>query len=864
MQKDVHGGNIKVIAEKLNLKEIPTISHDFSVNINPFGMPENIEKKLNSLASEQLSNYPEVYAESACIHLAEVHNIPKECVLVGNGSTEIFSLLLHTFRPSKVHCIEPCYSGYAEVCHAAGLPYKTAISTTKEEDFRVNLEDIDFSDIEMIFLGSPNNPSGITIPRDSILDSAEKHPDTFFVIDESFIDFLSDTAEKSLCEIRSLPKNIAVVKSLTKFFALAGIRLGMIYANASVIAKIAEKRLPWSVNILAQTAAQLVYADTDYICETRKNICELRSKMYKQLSEIKNIRVFPGEADFLLCELIDSDVCELQKKLLKESILIRSCADVPGLGASFFRIAVRDEKANQLLLNILRGQVTIKNKSHAIMIVGTTSGAGKSIITAAYCRYFARQGIRVAPFKAQNMSLNSFVTKEGGEMGRAQVVQAMAAGIEPHTDMNPVLLKPTKDAASQLIVNGKVAGNFAARDYYEQKRCVREDAHAAFDRLSEQYDMIILEGAGSPTEINLMKEDFVNMSMAEYADARTILVADINPGGVFASIYGTIKLLPEKYRKLICGVIINKFRGDVSLLQPGIKEIEELTGIPVLGVMPYLKDLNIEEEDSMGLDDKIRSAAALQSSTTNNQCQLLDIAVISLPRMSNYTDFLALETSAGVQLRYVSHPDKLGSPDLIILPGTKITVSDMCFLQESGFETRLKQCRSQGIMIIGICGGYQMLGEEITDPHCIEGKNTEVKGLGFLACTTEITINVPFAKKRTAFSGYEIHMGITKKQLNNSVTEPLKILSRSAHRCDQNCGMLSEDGRVFGCYIHGFFDKYELRTQLLNYLAEEKEIALPEQHNKTVNSAESFNHLADMLEKYVNQSTICDINMLES
>lgn len=859
MQKDIHGGNIKAVAAKLELSEVPEVIHDFSVNINPFGMPSDVERLLISLDIEKLSNYPEVYAQNAIRSLAKAHHVTEECILVGNGSTEIFSWIISAFKPKKAYGIAPNYSGYQEVCQTAGVDFEFAYFAKKEDDFNIDLQSIDFKEIPLIFLGSPNNPTGVSIPRDDILKAVGQYPDTNFVIDESFMDFLPDYADKSLCEIRNLPENVIVVKSMTKFFALAGLRLGMVYANKNLIAKFAEKRLPWSVNSISQQVAQLLYNDENYICETRRKICELRKHLAASLKQGGEFKVFPGEADFLLCQITNgSSALELQRKLLENGILIRTYNNVPGLDESFFRIAVKDEDANKHLVDVIKDKKIRPDKNKKpLMIVGTTSGSGKSVITAAFCRYFARKGIKVAPFKAQNMSLNSFVTKEGGEMGRAQVFQAQAAMIEPHTDMNPVLLKPTGDAGSQLIVNGKVVGNFGARDYYEKKSNVREDAHAAFDRLSAQYDLIVLEGAGSPAEINLMKEDFVNMAMAEYAKARTILVADINPGGVFASIFGTIKLLPEKYRKLIDGIIINKFRGDVSLLQKGIDEIEELTGIPVLGVLPFVPNLNIEEEDSMDLDEK---SMVISDEGT------IDIAVVRLPRISNYTDFLPLETTSGVNLRYVSEPRKLDKTDLVIIPGTKNTINDMVFLKESGFEQKIRSLRQKGIPVIGICGGFQMLGKNISDPKGIEGQLQNINGLGFLDCNTEITpekelaqvtgkvLDLPFADCGTEFSGYEIHMGLTRnldseENSNKKISPPLEILSRRDEKCAEHAGMISADGLVFGCYVHGFFDSDLIRKQLVQWLAERKGKKLPIGGTQPV--ADPFDRLADLLEEKI-------------
>ncbi len=868
---DIHGGNIAAVASKLGLEETPDFLYDFSVNINPFGMPVAVERAIAGMNLSDYSNYPEIYANFATESIANAHNLPVDSVLLGNGSTELFMWIAQAISPKKAHTIAPCYSGYSEICRAAEIPLKIAnhakgvvICAKNEDNFSINLDDINFSEIELIFLATPNNPTGTTIPKNKILSTVKSNPETFFIIDESFIDFLPD--ESSLMSIKKLPANIAVVKSLTKFFAIAGIRLGMLYAHPKTVAKFAKKRLPWSVNSTAQTIAPHLYSDPVYICETRKKICELRKKLSSDLAKVNGIKTFPGSADFILCQLIKTDskitnVEELQKELLKDAILIRVCSDIPGLDNSFFRIAVQTKIENNYLVDALNSLLTSQNvstsskKTTPLMIVGTTSDAGKSVIAAAFCRHFARKGVKVAPFKAQNMSLNSFVTKEGGEMGRAQVVQAEAAGIEPHTDMNPVLLKPTGDSGSQLILNGKPICNVTARSYYEEKCEIRKDAHAAYDRLTARYDMIVLEGAGSPAEINLQKEDFVNMAMAAYANAKTILVADINPGGVFASIYGTVKLIPQKYRKYLSGIIINKFRGDVTLLKEGIAEIEQLTDLPVLGVLPYINNLNIEEEDSMSLDSKIQNRM-----NNKNKENAIDIVVIRLPRISNFTDFLPLETMPNVSLRYVSNPAELGTPDLLIIPGSKNTIADMKFLRESGFELKINKLRTSQTPIFGICGGLQMLGEKIFDPNGVEGELKEIRGLSLLPIETILTekkkltqtqgsiSNLPFADGKIPFKGYEIHAGETKK-----IKSKNKIIKLTDCENLQNYGYFTENGNVLGSYIHGFFDSAELRIALLKNLVSNN----PSSANFAIKDIvgidknKTYNNLADMLEKYI-------------
>ena len=458
------------------------------------------------------------------------------------------------------------------------------------------------------------------------------------------------------------------------------------------------------------------------------------------------------------------------------------------------------------------------------MIAGTASNSGKTLITAGLCRYFARQGIKVMPYKAQNMSLNSFVTPEGGELGRAQAFQARACGVAPHTDMNPVLLKPLGDCTSQVIIDGKAYSNMSAGGYYDNS-WVAGKAFAALDRLMERCDLVIMEGAGSPTEINLLDKDFVNMRAAEYANANVLLVADIDRGGVFASIYGTIKLLKPSWQRLFKGIIINKFRGEKALLGSGPSDIEKLCGVPVLGIMPFLNGLTIEEEDSVVLDYR-KSALPSES--------VIDIAVIQLPHMSNYTDFLALENEKNVSLRYISSTKELGKrPDLLIIPGSKNTIDDMRFLNESGLAACIIGAARKKIPVFGICGGFQMLGIEISDPFNVEGDCTGIAGLGLLPLKTELRPDkelaqvkgvtgksFKFAPEATPFTGYEIHCGITTP-LPSEENAPLIMNHKNT---TEAAGAISSDGLVFGTYAHGIFDSDQLRAGLIDYLSIEKGI----------------------------------------
>ena len=451
----------------------------------------------------------------------------------------------------------------------------------------------------------------------------------------------------------------------------------------------------------------------------------------------------------------------------------------------------------------------------SLMIQGTASDAGKSLIAAGLCRILKQDGYTVVPFKSQNMALNSFITKKGFEMGRAQVVQAEAAGIDPDVRMNPVLLKPTSDRKSQVVFMGKVLKDMDAVDYHEFKQELLPKIKEVYQELDQEYDTIILEGAGSPAEINLNERDIVNMGMARLVDAPVILVADIDKGGVFASIYGTIELMPEEDRKRIKGVLINKFRGDVALLQSGIDMIEELTQVPVLGVVPYA-DIDIDSEDSVALGNKGR---------TFNQEKDLDVAIITLKRISNFTDFHSLEIQPDVSVRYVMPGDAIGNPDLLILPGSKNTIEDMQVLQDSGIVDQIRQCADQGIRIFGICGGFQLLGKKISDPNHVESELDEIEGLGLLDIATQMqgtkrTTQVQAEHEGQILEGYEIHMGET--EISDSLTPFSRIILQNGEETSRYDGAVSPDKRIQGTYLHGVFDNSQWTRDYLNQIRIEK------------------------------------------
>ena len=479
------------------------------------------------------------------------------------------------------------------------------------------------------------------------------------------------------------------------------------------------------------------------------------------------------------------------------------------------------------------------NRAKPIMIQGTMSNAGKSLLCAALCRIFKQDGYRVAPFKSQNMALNSFITEEGLEMGRAQVVQAEAAGIKPSVLMNPVLLKPTTDVGSQVIVNGEVRSNMSAVEYFKYKKQLIPEIMKAYDKLASENDIIVIEGAGSPAEINLKEDDIVNMGFARMVNAPVLLVGDIDRGGVFAQLYGTLALLDPEERAMVKATVINKFRGDVSILEPGLDKLYELVKVPCAGVVPYLH-VDIDDEDS------------LSSRLSSGQRKEIDIAVIALPRISNFTDFSVFERFSGVSLRYIRNLSELGSPDMIIIPGTKSTISDLKWMRQNGLEAEILKAASRGTPVFGICGGLQMLGKSIADPFGTEGGG-EISGLGLLDITTVFSKDKTRTQVEGSFSGiqgifaglngkdyrgYEIHMG----------------------QSDDNHAVLQNSG-VYGSYIHGLFDEAGIAETIVKALYKKRNLVFDEKavFDPHVYKEEQYDKLADAVRNALDMKLIYSI-----
>ncbi len=489
-------------------------------------------------------------------------------------------------------------------------------------------------------------------------------------------------------------------------------------------------------------------------------------------------------------------------------------------------------------------------KAKSLMIQGTMSGVGKSLLVTALCRIFAEDGVKVCPFKSQNMALNSFVTADGFEMGRAQAEQAFAAGLQPDVRMNPILLKPSADSESQVILNGKVLSSMNSREYFKKRGDFMQEILKDLDSLSEEFELIIAEGAGSPAEINLNKNDIVNMGLAKAADMPVILAGDIDRGGVFAQCLGTVEWMERAERERIKGFVFNKFRGDPTLLSPGPEMLFERTGIPLIGVVPYVPGLEIDDEDS--ISDRLKPTGG------NNKDARVDIAVVRLPRISNFTDIIPLEDNAFVSVRYVESPERLGNPDLIILPGTKTTISDLRWMKQNGLYEAVLTASKNGSFVFGICGGYQMLGTELLDPYGEDGGGKE-KGLGLLPVSTV------FSKEKNrrqikgksssgaSVEGYEIHMGES-----NIGGERLFMLDADGQQFSEGC----ITDIAAGTYVHGLFDTGEFADELIELVCKKRNIDFPKEgktETKKQRFERSVKRLADSVRESVDMDKIREI-----
>lgn len=848
---DPKPGNLCFLGETTGCSEDPVI--DFSAIINPLGFPDSVPATIIRSLSDAAC-YPDPSYPSLTAALAERYGCSPAQVVPGRGVAEWIHTIALAMRATRALLPVPCDPGYRGACERAGIPIKTVLL---EETSGFQLDErsisINLRAGDLVIIGRPNNPTGRVPSARAIADLSARFQGVTFVIDESLIEF---SLEGSLIA-DSLPGNCIVVRSLTKAYAIPGMRLGAAVAGEEVAERLRRFLVPWPIDSIALRVGEQVLREREYARETREAVPRLRENLTEELMDIPQLKLYPSSANFILVRAeTPSPAPHLFDRLLKgHRIALRCCNDFDGLDASYFRIAVRSEGDNRLLARALRSELhggyspakRSKRPPATLMFQGTCSNAGKSVLAAALCRILQRQGVRVAPFKAQNMSLNSYVTPWGGEMGRAQALQAQACRIVPDCLMNPILLKPCSGTGSQIIVNGRPVGNMNVATFHTFRETAFSHVKAAYDELSSQFDAIVLEGAGSPAEVNLKRHDFVNMGMARYAQCPVLIAGDIDRGGVFASFVGTYALLDKGEQDLLRGFVINRFRGDVSQLSSAIHATRNYTGKPTLGVVPFIDDLGLPEEDSVSFKERV----ALSKKGTSD----VDVAVIDLPHISNFTDVDPLAGEPDLLVRVVRKAEDLGEPDAVIIPGSKNTTADLQTLKGSGLADAIRNLASYSkTEVVGICGGFQMLGSNLEDEgvECCGRKSTT--GLGLLSLSTTMKREKTLTQRQgqhlgsgLRVTGYEIHHG-------QSRSEGLPPLLRLPDGRTE--GAQTEDGLIWGTYLHGIFDADAFRRWWIDKLRVRKGLRPLGQVKYVYDVDAALGRLADVVESCLDMETV--------
>jgi adenosylcobyric acid synthase len=830
-----HGGNVGRLAESAGLK--PDELLDFSASINPLGPPDWLRAVVSAHLAE-VARYPDPECTELVAAISARYDVPGDRIVVGNGSAEIIAALPRVLDAQRALIPVPSYTDYALAAGQAGLVVES-LPLDPAQGFVPDLDRLEsgLEGGEIVFLGHPNNPTGTLWPPEDLESVISRHPRSWFVVDEAFIEFVSEAggstrAASPLGRARgtllgaNLP-NLVVLRSMTKMFAIPGLRLGFAVAPRETASVLRGAMVPWSVNCLAQAVGVVALADREYPSATRSFVACERQRLAAELATLPELRVYPGTANYLLARLIDApvDAPGLSRRLLQRRIAIRVCDDFGGLDRSYFRVAVRSCADDDHLVAELRdmlksplfprpgsGAADGRDRVPAVMFQGTASNVGKSILAAAFCRILLEDGHRVAPFKAQNMSLNSSVTTDGGEIGRAQALQAQACRLDPDVRMNPVLLKPSSSAGVQVIVWGKPVGTMSTSEYQAYTGEARHHALRAYDSLSAEFEVMVLEGAGSPAEVNLRKTDIVNMGMAAHARAPVVVVGDIDRGGVFAALVGTMELLGEAERRLVAGFVLNKFRGDPSLLEAASRRTTLHTGVPILGVVPFLPNLGLPDEDSVSFKDSAGRAEVVTGDS-------IRIALVDLPHISNVSDFDPLRLEPDVVMETVRSAEDLRrrtahsrKPDVLILPGSKNTRADLAYLRGTGLAAEIETLsQSGGTEIVGVCGGYQMLGRAIVDPLGVESAGSAAEGLRLLPLDTVMAEEKTLRRVRGChlvsgmeIRGYEIHHG-------RSASEEGAARAVAVDLKGEVLGLGDPRGLVWGTYLHGLFDANEFR-----------------------------------------------------
>ncbi len=894
-----HGGRIKQAAQHYGIAEKHWL--DLSTGVNPHGwlvpvvpqtewqaLPQD-DDELTAAAAAYYAGEKQMTAHSLPRPMGEgwgegasdnvtaltlalsqrERELPSSSLLAVAGSQAAIQALPRLFSPSRIAILTPSYAEHAHAWQQAG---HEVVSLTPAQILQPEAA------IKIVVIVNPNNPTGQLFSRAELLGLHKilAARGGTLIVDEAFMDA---TPDGSL--LGDSPRaGLIVLRSIGKFFGLAGARVGFVFAQQNILDALRELLGPWPIAAPSRYVVTRALRDEKWQATTRKKL-QLASVRLCDLLEQHGLTVTGSTALFAWLQHHDAE--KIHTQLAQQGVLTRLFNQpsslrfgLPRDEAQWGRLAVALQTLNKLSEgDAVQGArnaasetypvgrrvseyratpqcAASHNLSHTVMVQGTTSDAGKSTLVAALCRWLVRLGVAVAPFKPQNMALNSAVTADGGEIGRAQAVQAMAANIAPHTDMNPVLLKPNSDTGAQVIIHGRAIGNMEALDYHAYKSTAFAAVMQSHGRLIKQYQAVVVEGAGSPAEINLRAGDIANMGFAEAADCPVILIADIDRGGVFAHLVGTLDLLSESEQARVVGFVINRFRGDIALLQDGLDWLEARTGKPVLGVLPYLHGLHLEAEDALPISISTQSPPPQPSPASGRGSMRIVVPVF--PHISNHTDFDPLRLHPQVELIFAPITAPLPPADLIILPGSKSVRSDLDSVRRAGWEAQLQQHLRYGGKLIGICGGMQMLGEKIHDPLGIESESGMSKGLGLLRFETTLAAEKQLRNVsgnlllagNTAVSGYEIHAGITT---GAALAKPLLCLG------GKDDGAISDDGNILATYLHGLFESSAATAEILRWAG----LAEVQDFDYAARREADLERLADAVEQHLDTKKLAGL-----
>ena len=807
MSQAVHGGRIREAQERYWRQDFI----DFSVNTNAFWHPDTTLDAF--VLSNAITLYPEADAGSVQTLLANLYGVCRDRVLATAGAIEGLYLAARLFAGKRALLFVPCFADYARACEAAGIEYEKHLMLPHVPRFE-ELVDL-IKNYDLVVLGNPNNPTGRLFPS---LTSLVSHPalaHVHWIIDEAFIEFSAEPERISLLPRLEAYPNVIVLRALTKSWAVPGLRIGFLAtANVLWMTKLRAMQSPWALGGVAEVwaFAHLNHRTLAAVRESLVPLPQVRERLSSDLAALPGLSPLASDANFLLVETSLFDADKLADQLGRQGIIIRVCSGFDGVDQRrYFRVAVRTPEENgQLVLALKRAfdtptspqffQVGEMPKMRAISVLGTSSNSGKSWVATALCAWLRRRGVRVAPFKAQNMSNNSAVAFDGGEIGRAQAVQAEACRLAPSIRMNPILLKPSGKSGSQLVVLGEARGHLKASEYYQSIESLWPVVSQSLDYWRDQCDVLVLEGAGSPVELNLMRRDLVNLRPVRYLQGKWLLVADIERGGVFAQTAGTWSLIPPPDRGRCAGVIVNKFRGDLALFADAGQYFAQHFGAPYLGTLPYANHLQPESEDTLAEDPSTNGVGT-------------PMHWIRFPHISNSQDSHPWQLDEGVNVEWVSTAAPLAAARVVVLPGSKNTLADLEWLRASGIADAVIAAHRRGAVIVGICGGLQMLGERLSDPSGLAGDGGEAVGLGLLPVRTvfsasKVVRNVVASFEGEQWDAYEIHMGRTVAI--KSASPWLEVSDVDGARCEG----FRHDG-VWGTYVHGVFESARVRTALV-------------------------------------------------